>query len=451
MQRARRLLGQVAYRSAVWMRGEDSVFERLKDLRRFETGSRDLVGAFQENALRRLLVVAANVPYYADLLKTTAGDCADPREQLGMLPILTKTAVQKDPESFRTPNWSGRVIHKTTGGSTGRPVTITKDAGAVAQEMAATWLGYGWFGVRIGDPCVRFWGQPIRNLKRRARYLAADVAMHRLTLSAFGYDAQDLRRYLRIIHRFRPRYLYGYVSALEDLARTMLEEGVHPPSSLTSVVSTSEVLTGPQRALMERAFGVPIQNEYGCGEVGPIAYECRQGSLHLLPTNQLIEIVDVNGGPVSPGEAGSVLVTDLTNHAMPLIRYRVGDTAAFADDCSCGRPFPTIRNVLGREYDYIEDALGRRYHGEFFMYIFEDLRKQHPEIEKFQVIQVDLNQLVVRIVAPESSLDAFEAVGREFGRRLEGFSVSIDRIDRIARLPSGKTRIVENRIRGRRS
>ena len=47
--------------------------------------------------------------------------------------------------------------------------------------------------------------------------------------------------------------------------------------------------------------------------------------------------VETPAGPAAPGETGAILVTDLLNHAMPLIRYRIGDLALGGRSCPCGR------------------------------------------------------------------------------------------------------------------
>jgi phenylacetate-CoA ligase len=440
--------GGIMYPAATRLRGEHGVMPKLRALQNVERQTAADVLALQQGMLADLLrTKLARVPRlsaFATLAKDVTAENA--AGLLRSLPVLEKELLQSHPEQCIVEGYEGRYSTKTTGGSTGRPVTVRKNPDAIAQEMAATWLGYGWFGIKPGDPCIRFWGQPIRNLKRRLRYIAADVAMHRLTLSAFGYTDADLERYVRRIHAFRPRYLYGYVSALEDLARYMTERGVAGKMPfLRAVVTTSEVLSPPQRALIQRAFGVGVQNEYGCGELGPIAYECSAGSLHMLPTNQFVEILRPDGSASDRGEAGSVVITDLTNEAMPLIRYRVGDTASLGEPCTCGRPFPTLENVFGREYDFVEDAAGRRYHGEFFMYLFEDLRGAYPEIGQFQVVQTDADALTVRLQLSNVAGDTPAAVERRMRERLEGFRVEAVVVDTIQRRPSGKMLVVENR------
>ncbi len=213
------------------------------------------------------------------------------------------------------------------------------------------------------------------------------------------------------------------------------------------MVTTSEVLTPPQRATIQEAFGVPVQNEYGCGELGPIAYECREWIPPFLPMNQYLEIVDDHGHAVPPGEPGHIVLTDLTNRVMPLIRYRIGDMGRSGPPCSCGRPFPVLGEVFGREYDFVEAPDGRRFHGEFFMYAFEDLRQRHPEIGQFQVVQTAATELVVRVVRSGSSgTDTLDGIRAELERRLPGFRFSIDWVPQLERRASGKMRVVENRL-----
>jgi phenylacetate-CoA ligase len=64
--------------------------------------------------------------------------------------------------------------------------------------------------------------------------------------------------------------------------------------------------------------------------------------------------------PAQSGETGVVLVTDLLNRAMPLIRYRIGDMAVPDHlGCACGRGLPRLRHVEGRVTDFLVGTDGR--------------------------------------------------------------------------------------------
>jgi phenylacetate-CoA ligase len=130
---------------------------------------------------------------------------------------------------------------------------------------------------------------------------------------------------------------------------------------------------------------------------------------------------------------------------MPLIRYRVGDFAEVGAPCTCGRGFPTLRRVWGREYDVVIAPDGRRYHGEFFMYLFEDMKVRGLGVEKFQVIQLDPEQLEIRIVVADRDQGVEAAIVRELASRLPDMRAQATRVASIPPQPSGKSLVVENR------
>ena len=441
----------VIYPTVVRLRGEGDVFASLRELETLQWRSADELARRQSAALAETLRRASQqVPYYRRTWGKTVDLPAEAaREALATLPFLTKRELQEAADELLSERRPRRVTSKTTGGSTGQAVTLLKDRHATAREMAASWLGYGWFGVRIGDRAVRFWGQPFTR-RRRLRFAAADFAMHRIRFSAFAFDTADLRAYWERCRRFRPDYLYGYVSMLDAFASHLIEVGIDGRQlGLKLVVTTAEVLSDPQRARLHRAFGCPVQNEYGCGEVGPIAYECPRGALHLMSDHLLVELLGNGDRPAAPGESGEVVVTDLANRAMPLVRYRLGDFAvAGTAPCLCGRGFPTLQRIWGRAYDFVETGDGRRFHGEFFMYLFEELRQQGRGIPQFQVVQEGPADLAIALLSPtEPSAELLSHLRGRIERHLGPMRVAVTRVDRIERARSGKMAVIVNRWR----
>lgn len=438
----------LVYPAAVRLRGEGGVFKALTALRGLERMTPDYLRGRQESRLTDLLQYArARVPFYQKRWKSTPFGEANGFALLASLPLLERRDLQLHASELAAEPPPARVTRKTTGGSTGQAVTVLKDGEAVAREMAASWLSYSWFGVERGDRAVRFWGDPF-TLKRRLRYVAADFAMNRLRFSAFAFDAQSLKSYWQQIDRFRPDYLYGYASMLTEFARFVREGGYRASElGLKVIISTSEVLTDAQRTLISETFGCPVQNEYGCGEMGPIAYSCEEGRLHVMSDNVVLEILRSDLTHADVGEAGELVLTDLNNRAMPLIRYRIGDFGAWAGRCACGRPSPALERVFGRAYDFVLGLDGMRYHGEFFMYLFEELRQHGYAVDQFQVFQTDGRSIRADVVT-RTNIDA--AITRHLSERLAkhlpGVSLTVRRVERIQRARSGKMRVIVNEM-----
>lgn len=438
----------ILYPSILAIRGEFGMYRKLQELKALQWSNAEEVRRHQSHRLAELLGHAARtVPFYREDWDVEVPVLAEyASDVLRRLPLLTKEDLQQNIERLRSEESPVRVSEKTTGGSTGRPVTVIKDREALGRERAASWLGYGWFGVEIGDRGARFWGSPIDLGERRIRFALADLAMNRIRFSAFAFDDKDLGNYWDRCLKWMPDYLYGYVSMLTEFARHLRSQGYDGARlDLKVVITTAEALTAPQRELLEDIFDAPVQNEYGCGEVGAIAYECPQGCLHVMADNVVVELLKEDGSPASPGEVGEVVVTDLNNRAMPLVRYRIGDRAVKGEECDCGRGFPVLKEIQGRAYDFVQDCDGRRFHGEYFMYLFEDLRDRGAEIDQFRVVQLSEDELLVKVAAPKPLAEEDEAFIRQrIGRDVMGMLVKVRRVLEIERLDSGKTQVVHN-------
>ncbi len=393
----------------------------------------------QVGRLRQLLEHARiHVPFYCDL----AGHSGQPN--LDELPFLYKSDLQQSNAQLKSTAALGRLALKTTGGSTGEPVTLTKTRAALAWELAATWRGYSWAGVGVGDRQARFWGTP-QDRSNRRKAMLIDFVCNRVRFSAFHFCEEDLRKYAKQLVRIRPRYLYGYVSMLVEFAKFLLHENIKLDLSLKCIITTSEVLSDIDRQLLEETFSTRVYNEYGCGELGTVAHECEEGSLHLSEENMIVEILD-GDRRCNTGEVGELVVTELNNLSFPLIRYRTGDFGAVTNrTCSCGRTLQVLESIQGRAYDFIRNRQGMSFHGEFIMYIFEDLRKSGHNIRQFQVIQQDYDSFLVRIVTDPSYDSSCEnVIAQRIREHVDMKShVGFEYVERIEREKSGKLRLIK--------
>jgi len=385
----------------------------------------------------------STVPWHQSKLKIISPDQLTNFEKFADLPFVTKADIQSNSKSFQSTSNIGRLIEKTSGGSTGQPLTIVKSPSAWINELAATWRGYSWAGVDIGDLQARFWGAPLSNSGRwRARII--NWICHRIYCSAFNFTEQGINQYWKKLVAAKPDYFYGYVSMLVEFADHIKRSGKSAAVRPRSIITTSEVLTDNARQHLESVFNTRVYNEYGCGEIGTIAHECEAGRMHLSEENVYVEIV-ANGAVCAPGEAGEIVVTELNNLAMPLIRYQIGDFGSIAaDQCSCGRTLRVLEGLHGRAYDFVESSDGRRFHGEFMMYIFEGLQREGIGLRQFQVSQLDIGKFLIRVV-PENDFDeaAREKVIAKIHEHVDRDAhVQFEMVESIPRERSGKMRVI---------
>ena len=176
----------------------------------------------------------------------------------------------------------------------------------------------------------------------------------------------------------RPNLIRGYASSLFFLAQWIEKNNynIHFPKA---IISSSETLLPNMRSKINEVFHSKILDSYGCREVSQIASECESNNgYHMTMENQIIELVNTGN------EMNKVVVTNLNNYCMPLIRYEVGDLAKgiVEEKCDCGRLLSRIDKINGRVNENIVLNNGKILNGEYFEFLFYE----NYSINKFQVI-----------------------------------------------------------------
>jgi phenylacetate-CoA ligase len=383
-----------------------------------------------------------NVPYYKQNIEKYS---LKELNEIQELPLIDKKIIRENRNKFKASSLNRSVMSKTTGGSTGAPVTILKTKEALGRELAATWRGYHWANIGIGDRQARFWGVP-HDKENKLKSHFIDFICNRYRCSAFAFSDKDLEKYDRYLKMLKPKYFYGYVSMLVQFAKYYKNHGISCPYELKCIITTSEVLTDSDRKLLQDVFRCKVYNEYGCGEIGTIAHECEEGNLHINDENIIVEILGSNQQPVKVGEDGEIVVTELNNLAMPLIRYRIADYGSFSPrSCKCGRELTVLREVKGRAYDFLINSTGEMFHGEFFLYIVEDIKKNGASLNGVQFVQKNKNELDIKIVPGSGFISEHKNYIENRIREKFDSKIKITFIEEpfIEREKSGKMRVVK--------
>ncbi len=415
----------------------------LRKYEKFQYESYGYIRRYQERKIKKIIGHAyKHSPFYRRIYDSHGVSPGDFRQlsDLCKFPIISKRDIVDNYKDIILDKRCVTCVRKTTGGSLGLPVTILKGRKGLAKERAATWLGYKWAGIDICDPQGRLWGQAISRAGKINSFLT-DLVANRIRLSAFNISDEKLCQYLKSLYSFKPVYLYGYASVIVEFIRFLDKYNSKLPNSVKSIITTSEVLSQKDKAYIESVTGVRVYNEYGCGEVGSIAHECEEGLLHLMEMNHYLEVDNSRN-------YGSALVTDFNNTSMPLIRYDLGDVLDISyQDCHCGRSFRVIKKISGRAYDFILTSTGCKIHPEKMLYIFEELKNEGFIFDQFQVEQVEIGLIEIRLKAltnktemERSKSALIDKLKLKFG---EDFTYRVSFVREIEREPSGKLRVVK--------
>ena len=226
---------------------------------------------------------------------------------------------------------------------------------------------------------------------------------NRVMLNAFQVDDRRWLQYAERIQSYKPYFVAGYAGSLYQLARIARKYNIrlYQPRF---VYSSAELLQDYMRSEIEEQFGTKVFNFYGSREVGGIAGECVKGRLHVLAMNNVVEVMNRWDKRTAAGQHGDIVVTNLHNYAMPMIRYRIGDSGALGSHgCHCGSALPVLDNLSGRVTDHFRADDGGLVHGEYFTHLFYF----RDWIQQFQVLQLKVN-LVRVLVVPASRPNADE-------------------------------------------
>lgn len=375
-----------------------TIQQDLAWLNKTQWWSHDKIVNLQNKKLRALIKHSyENVPYYRQLFKRNSLHPDDIKsvEDLSKIPLLTKDTFKKMNNQFHSNNNFDSSIPTSSGGSTGEPVQFFRSKQDYSYAWAAAYRAWHWAGYDLGERYVTLWCDPVIGSQQQKilKHLKNSISQN-ISLSAYNINDQTLRDFTRILKKYQPKVIRGYSQVLYLLA-IYCEKNNITDIQPESILTTAETLFQHQRKKIENQFGCRVFDGYGGGEAPSAAFECEEHTgYHISAENILIEIVK-GGEPVSSGESGKIIITNLNSFLMPFIRYEMGDIGSLSDEiCTCGRGLPLLKSIEGRINDIIITSDGKFVHSYLFAAIFKDL----DSVNQFQVIQNEIQKISIKIV-----------------------------------------------------
>lgn len=425
---------------------KDYSLKYVADVERFNALPLEEIQRFQLERVRFIADYAAkNTQYYEKLFKSIGLD--DPLhlswDDYARIPVLTKDIIRQEQDNLVSRLFQENDLRKTaTGGTTSSPMPFFSDWDSMYRKRSATIAFDKWFGYQPGIQSAYLWQarQDMIELKGFKQKLINTLVHRNTFLAGSPLDDEIMERYYQRLKQLSPKLLQAYPTPLEIFAQFLDDKNYH--LNIPAISSTAEPLLDHQKPLIEKVFGSKPFNWYGAREAGRIASECRQhNGMHINANGLYLEINQSNYGD---NGFGSIILTDLWNVGMPMLRYEIGDLGVLSNDpCPCGCELPRLMDMYGRVNDTFINSKGQKIPGVWFPNQFV---KSCDEIKEMQILQHDIAKFEFLIVKGENYSVATEQWLKE---KLDEFmlgenAVTISYVSEIPREKSGKVRVCKN-------
>lgn len=394
---AKQIIKNINYPVAMKLLGRGDRVASFEQFKRKQYEDPDIIRREQEKKLFDMVDYAIrHVPYYREYASRNNLSISEDTicEDIKKFPILTKEIIRKEGHRLYSDE-NIEFIYNTSGGSTGEPVRLRQDKSRESyREYFFSFASYD-----IGDKELDLWGSERDILAGSVgikNKLANRFIYRRRICNSFLMDEDDMRRYVKTINEFKPKIILAYVQSIYELARFIRRENLKITPPMGGIIASAGTLFPEWKKYIEDVFSCPVINQYGSRETPAIAISCDRGSkLHINTFLNYVEIVDDDGNNLPEDAEGEIIVTNLSNKSMPMIRYQIGDVGSLSSQssCDCGRNLPLLNHVNGRTVNIFRRRDGATIDGEYFTHLFYGI----DAVKRFQVIQNDYDAIDVHI------------------------------------------------------
>lgn len=411
--------------------------------------SEDELMARQSSRLRAIVQHAwQRVPYYRDWMRQAGAGPNDLRSaaDLRRMPLVDKLALTLEPDRFSAHGYERKEgLTLLSSGTSGRRRSFRYDSRALFEALAAGrrqrvalrhFVGkeYGYREAvfnREGSAAEQirsFWESRMVNPR------GLDLTRRRFSLDL---SFEDL---LAGVNEFRPQVIRGIGSHLGAFLRWVAETGrrIEKPCVVTY---GADLMAKSDRLVSEQELAIPVVSTYQAIEALRIGFQCEaRGGFHISTDQVAVRVVDANGRDVAPGARGALVLTNLTNRAMVVLNYRLGDLVTAArGPCTCGRTLPLIEDIDGRLDDLIAKPGGTWVHA---LAILPGLQAVEG-VRQVQVVQEELEAFRLRVVWVRGSAERPSELVAHLASVLgKSIRVSVERVEMLEQEPSGKVKSV---------
>ncbi len=388
-----------------------------------------------------LLFAKTNCPFYQ-----MGG--ANERD-LSSFPVMNKLKYIENYDKIKVdesviPGQVGPVHIQTTSGSTGTPFAVPQ--GTLKRQRRIAELKY--FGKIVGFDTHEMLIH-LRTWNKWQNKTPAQIKQENIIpfdISDLGEDR--LGELCHLIKENNALCLRGYASSFDLLAKYVRKHPMDFPS-LKICIAGSEALCDDTRSKVKEVLHCEIISQYANEECGILAQEEVPTSetdnvMYLNHASYFFELLRMDSDePAEYGELGRIVITDLHNHAFPIIRYDNGDVGVMSPPNEKSHGYPVLSKLYGRRFDICYTVDNKP----FFPMTIGRILKHFDEIVQWQFIQKEQAEYLLKIVmrSNKCAADYLASVIPDLKNTLGASAIiAIEQVDEIPVLASGKRKPVVN-------
>lgn len=359
-------------------------------------------------------------------------------------PVISKQDIRQFQDDYISSDFRKEdLIQMSTSGSTGTPFISYQNGGKKRRVNAEIIYYSEKVGYKLGNNLSYIRTIVKQNKKSKWKQFAQNQTL----INCGQLNDEGVEKLLIAIQKQSkkgPVTLLGYGSTYTAIKDYIIKKGIKKLQNynINGVISGSDMLFDETREVISNVFGdIVMVSRYSNEENGVLGQDEGINNVFVInEANYIIEIVDESGNSVPDGTLGRIVVTDLFNYAMPMIRYDTGDIGAIQMFNINGKKKRCICQFSGRQVDVIFDVDGNA----LSPHMITNNMWSFPEIIQFQLIQVDKMKYVLKLNVSENfnrQLELIDTLKKVVGIKAQ---ILVERVEEIPILASGKRRYIVN-------
>ncbi len=443
------LMCSVKGKKIIKERFNEDFYKYLEALKESQTWDKEKILQYKEEETYKILEYAYRecpfYKYFFDEHKVTPRDFKQLND-IEKFPVLTKDIVRENYRDIVAQFYpKENLIASHTSGSSGKALDFYHTKEFVPYLWAIWWRFRENHGVHFGDKHLNCTGKLVVPIDvTKPPYWRINKPMNQWLVNMQHITVEKIPSIVDMINREQFVYFSGYPSIIYAIAMCIRECGLTVVSPPKYIFTGAEKMYNNQRQVIEEVFpGVVCTDHYGMSEGVCNASKCKEGVYHEDFEFGLLECEEKHW--ISDTEyEGDILGTTFKNYGMPLIRYKIGDSAIWdTKPCACGLHSQVIKDIQGRSEDFVVTPEGTRI--QRFDYLF----KETKGIKECQVVQRELGGVVFRIVKRDNYSMVTEQMLKEEVKKMISPTIrcEFEYVNEIERTRAGKFKAVVSELK----